>query len=144
MAKVLKAQTAPDMEAFRLRSFIERLIGEDLAETHDAPIDLMDVAAVLKGNPKAVLFRNVGPEGAELVGGVNGSRARIAAAFDAPAEKVLQLMRERLARPQALVEIDNSAFRTSKCRSPRNVCGGRSKPRSAHWVAGSLPFDRKT
>jgi len=36
MAKVLKAQNVPDMEAFRLSSFIRRLIVEGLAETHDA------------------------------------------------------------------------------------------------------------
>ena len=38
---------------------------------HDDPIDLVDVAAVLDGNPKAVWFRNVGPERTELVGNVS-------------------------------------------------------------------------
>ena len=64
-------QTAPplprhgiDTERFRLRSFIESLVGTDELQIHDAPIDLVDVAAVVDGNPKAVLFRNVGPEGA--------------------------------------------------------------------------------
>ena len=114
MAKVLDPETppgtgAPDMEAFRLRRFVDRLIEMDLAEIHDRPIDLIDLARVLDGNPKAVLFRDAGPEGAELVGGVTGSRARIAAGFGVPAESLLRTVRERLASPQPLVEVDSAA-----------------------------------
>ena len=80
MASVLRegtvAANAPDMETYRLRRFIEQLVEMDLAEIHEDPIDLIDLARVLDGNPKAVLFKNAGPEGAELVGGVTGSRAR--------------------------------------------------------------------
>ena len=61
MAKVPTARTVPDMEAFRLRSFIERLIGPGLAGTHDAPIDLMDVAAVLEGIRKRCCFAMSAP-----------------------------------------------------------------------------------
>ena len=71
--------TLADVDRFRLRRFVEAL-GDDL-ETVSGPTDLADVAAVLEGNPKAVLFRAVGPERQELVGNVTGSRARIARAF---------------------------------------------------------------
>ena len=96
---------APDLERFRLRPFVERLVEAGEAEVHADPIDLIDVAAVLDGNPRAVLFANAGPEGAELVGGVTGSRARIAAGFDCPPENLLALVLERLAVPQELVEV---------------------------------------
>ena len=98
----------PNTDAFRLRCFIERLIALDLAEIYEGPIDLIDLAAVLEGNPTAVLFKNAGPEGAELVGGVTGSRARIAAGFDVPAEALLQTVLERIAQPQPLVEVDSA------------------------------------
>lgn len=84
--------TLADVDRFRLRRFVEAL-GDDL-ETVSGPTDLADVAAVLEGNPKAVLFRAVGPERQELVGNVTGSRARIARAFGVePSELLPELLR---------------------------------------------------
>ncbi|HEY5348627.1 MAG TPA: UbiD family decarboxylase [Candidatus Lustribacter sp.] len=105
-------QTAPpvprhgiDTERFRLRSFIDSLAGTDELQIHDAPIDLVDVAALVDGNPKAVLFRNVGPEGAELVASVTASRARLAHAFGvAPADLRAELSRRLRVAPQ-LIEV---------------------------------------
>ena len=61
---------AADTERFRLRRFIERLVQLGECEIHDKPIDLVDVAAVLEGNPRATWFKSVGPEKAELIGNV--------------------------------------------------------------------------
>jgi hypothetical protein len=55
-----------DTEKFRLRHFVERLVQQGECIVHDAPITLIDVGAVLEGNPKAVWFKNVGPEHAQL------------------------------------------------------------------------------
>ena len=66
----------PDSEKFRLRHFVEKLAQEGECVVHDEPIDLVDVAAALDGNPNAVWFRAVGPERAELVGNVMGTRRR--------------------------------------------------------------------
>ena len=52
---------ALDSEKFRLRRFLESL-GPDEFERREAPIELADVAAVLEGNPRAVLFASAGPE----------------------------------------------------------------------------------
>ena len=49
-----------DVDRFRLRRFVEGL-GDDL-EAVSAATDLADVAAILEGNLKAVLFGAVGPE----------------------------------------------------------------------------------
>ena len=69
---------AADTERFRLRRFVERLVQLGECEVHDKPIDLIDVGAVLDGNPKATWFKSVGPEKAELIGNVMGSRKRLA------------------------------------------------------------------
>ncbi len=66
-----------DTEKFRLRHFVERLVQQGECVVHDAPIALIDVGAVLEGNPKAVWFKDVGPEHAQLVGNVMGSRKRL-------------------------------------------------------------------
>jgi 2,5-furandicarboxylate decarboxylase 1 len=62
-----------DTERFRLRNFVEKLVGSGECEIYDKPIDLIDVARVLDGNPRAVLFKAAGAEKAELVGNVMGS-----------------------------------------------------------------------
>src|SRR5690606_3422800 len=62
--------------------------------------------ARLDGNPKAVLFRDVGPEGAELVGNVMGSRRRLALAFDVDERDLLETIVDRLRTPHGPVEIE--------------------------------------
>src|SRR5512133_2404384 len=76
------SMTAIDIEKFRLRHFVEKLVQQGECVVHDDPIDLIDVAAVLDCNPHAVWFRAVGPEKTELVGNVMGTRRRLAAALD--------------------------------------------------------------
>jgi UbiD family decarboxylase len=100
--------TQVDTEKFRLRRFVEKLVQQDECIVHDAPIDLIDVAGVLDGNPKAVWFRAVGPEKAELVGNVMGSRARLACALDSDARAFPKALRERLQKPQAPIEVPSS------------------------------------
>jgi len=81
---------AIDTERFRLRRFVERLVQLGECEMHDQPIDLIDVGAVLDGNPRATWFKAVGPEKAELIGNVMGSRKRLALA---PYRRPLQPLR---------------------------------------------------
>ncbi|HYW61442.1 MAG TPA: UbiD family decarboxylase, partial [Xanthobacteraceae bacterium] len=99
----------PDTEKFRLRAFVERLVQQGQCVVHDAPIDLVDIAAVLDGNPKAVWFRNVGPEKTELVGNVMGARERLGLALDTDAAGFAKAMRERLPHPAAPIEVPSSA-----------------------------------
>jgi len=94
-----------DTERFRLRRFVERLAEIGELETHDAPIDLIELAEILNGHPKAVLFRNAGPEGVEVVGNVLGSRARLAAAFGVEPADLAREMTRRMAAPKPAVEI---------------------------------------
>lgn len=95
-----------DTERFRLRTFIDSLAGTAELQVHDAPIDLVDVAAVVEGNPKAVLFRSAGPERAELVASVTASRARLAHAFGVPPGGLRAELSRRLAVAPQLVDVE--------------------------------------
>jgi 2,5-furandicarboxylate decarboxylase 1 len=94
-----------DFDRFRLRRFIDTLAGLGELQVHDAPIDLADVAAVLEGNPKAVLFRAVGPERAELVGNVMGGRSRLAAAFGVTPQALRDEIGRRLRNKPDIFEV---------------------------------------
>jgi 2,5-furandicarboxylate decarboxylase 1 len=93
-----------DFERFRLRRFIESLGPEEL-DTHTAAIDLAGLAGVMEGNPKAVLFRSAGPEQAELVGNVMGSRARIATAFGVKPQELMKEVMRRLRNKPEIFEV---------------------------------------
>ena len=96
---------AVDCERFRLRQFLTRLGEAGELQTRDEPIDLADIAGVLEGNPKAVWFRAAGPERQELVGGVTGSRARIALAFGVAPDRLLAEVQRRLRNKPEIVEV---------------------------------------
>ncbi len=55
-----------------------------------------------------MLFRNAGPERAELVGNVLGSRERLALAFDTPPRDLVAKVMKRLDAPQPVIEIPSS------------------------------------
>ena len=93
-----------DLDAFRLKAFVEAL-GPDELEIVEEPVELGDIAARLEGNPKAVLFRAVGPERAPLVGNVTGSRSRLAKAFGVSPGRLLPELLARLQRPPQLVTV---------------------------------------
>ncbi len=97
-----------DLDRFRLRAFLEDLIGSDQLEVRDEPVDLADVAAILQGNDKAVWFRRAGPEGAELVGNVAGGRARLARAFGVAPDELRQEVERRLKLKPEIVELSRA------------------------------------
>lgn len=98
--------TAPDTDKFRLRSFVDELIAAGEVDIHDEPVPLSAVARYLDGNGKAVLFRDAG--GAELVGNVMGSPARIGRAFGVPRIEVPTEIARRIGTPQPIVEISSA------------------------------------
>ena len=94
-----------DTERFRLRTFLDSLAGSDELQVCEAPVDLVDVSAIVDANPRAVLFRRVGPEGAELAGNVTGGRERLARAFGVSAGALSGEVGRRLRIAPRLVEI---------------------------------------
>jgi UbiD family decarboxylase len=103
MTKIARAPQM-DLDAFRLLGFVESL-GPDELEVVEAPTELGDIAARLEGNPRAVLFRQVGPERAPLVGNITGSRARLARAFGVAPDRLLPELLARLQRAPELVTL---------------------------------------
>lgn len=100
--------TEIDTESFRLRSFVERLVAAGECVIHDAPIELVDVAAVLDAEVRAVWFTQVGAERAELVGNVMGSRHRLALSLGTSFAEFPKVLRERLAKPIAPIEMSRA------------------------------------
>ncbi|MGE0747883.1 MAG: UbiD family decarboxylase [Rhodospirillales bacterium] len=101
--------TTADCERFRLRGFVDDLVAAGEVEIVDEPTPLSRLAARLDGNPRTVLFRRAGPEGAEVVGNVMGSRARVARAFGTDERGLTAEFRRRLADPIPPVEVPASA-----------------------------------
>src|SRR5256712_1196787 len=98
-------ETGIDLERFRLRRFVDELLQKGELEVRAGPAELADVASALEGNAKAVLFERVGKEGAQLVGNVMGSRARLARAFGATPDKLLAEVLRRLRTAPQVVEV---------------------------------------
>ena len=96
----------PDYEQFRLRRFLESLREQGEVRTVEESVDLIDVGATLDESAQAVWFRSVGPERAELVGNVMGSRRRLALAFGVDEQALPELLRVRsqVEIPPTLVE----------------------------------------
>lgn len=103
--KAARPSTGVDFDRFRLRRFIESLAQHGELDIRNEPVDLADIAAILEGNPKAVLFRSVGPEGQELVGNVAGSRSRLAHAFGVEPGDLLQEVQRRLRNRPEFIEV---------------------------------------
>lgn len=94
-----------DFEKFRLRRFVDRLIEMGEVEVHDEPVALADLSDHIEATAKASLFRNAGPQGLEIAGGVVGSRRRFAAAFGVGERAIAGEVMRRLASPQKVVEV---------------------------------------
>jgi 3-polyprenyl-4-hydroxybenzoate decarboxylase len=86
MANPMTSRTSFDMNKFRLRTFVEKLIDMGEVEVHDEPVPLSELSRIAEATPKAILFRKAGPEQVELVSSVAGGRRRLAAAFGVPVD----------------------------------------------------------
>ena len=62
MTTSIQATSNIDMEKYRLRRFVARLIDMGEVEIHDEPVALTSLGAIIERTEKAVLFRRAGPE----------------------------------------------------------------------------------
>lgn len=108
MATSLKNDPIPDLDQFRLRRFVEEMIADGEVDVVEQEIDLADMAARMDGNEKAVLFRQAGPERAEVIGSMTGGRRRMAKAFGVAPGDLLAEVNRRLATPQDIVELESA------------------------------------
>ena len=97
-----------DLDKFRLRSFVEKLIAIGEMEVHEQPVSLADLSAMIESSPKAKCFKRVGVEQYEMVAAVSGSRRRLAAAFGTDERNVIHEYMRRMNDPQPVVEVPSS------------------------------------
>jgi UbiD family decarboxylase len=138
-----------DLDKFGLRRFMEQLVAAGECIVHSDPIELVDVAAILDGNEKAVWFRAAGPERAELVGNVMGSRRRIAMAFDVESPDLPAVLRERMQGAIPPIEISSERAPVQQivltgddadlCALPVSLQHGRD---GAPYISASIDFVR--
>jgi UbiD family decarboxylase len=108
MGSITDAPTRVDLERFRLRQAVERFAAEGELETITKAVDLVEIGAYLDGNSKAVLFRAAGPEKAELVGNVMGSRRRLALSMGVSEKDLRAETSRRLGQEIAPIEVSSS------------------------------------
>ena len=94
-----------DLDKYRLRRFVKRLIDLGEVEVHDEPVPLTRLSEMIEGTDKAVLFKQAGPERLEMAAKTAGNRRRIAAAFDTTEDKLYDEYFKRLGNLQPLVEV---------------------------------------
>ena len=108
MTKPAISKTSIDMNKFRLRTFVDKLIEMGEVEIHDEPVPLSELSGIVEATSKAVLFRKAGPEQLELVSSVAGDRRRLAAAFGVPMDNAWKEYLKRLESPQPVVEVTSN------------------------------------
>jgi len=105
---MIHATTSLDFDKYRLRNFVDRLIELGEVDVHDEPVPLTELSTIIEHMPKAVLFKNAGPERVEIVAKTAGNRKRIAAAFETSEDKLYEEYFKRLTNPQSLVEVPSA------------------------------------
>jgi 2,5-furandicarboxylate decarboxylase 1 len=97
-----------DLDKYRLRRFVERLIDMGEVDVHDEHVPLTALSEIIEASGRAQLFTSAGPERVEIVAKTAGSRRRVAAAFDTTDDRMGESYLARLSVPQALVEIPSA------------------------------------
>ncbi|MCC6474940.1 MAG: UbiD family decarboxylase [Burkholderiales bacterium] len=97
-----------DLEKFRLRTFVQRLAEMGEVEVHPESVALPDVSGIVEASEKAVLFKQAGPQKLEMIGGVAGSRRRLAAAFGTDARGLVPEFMRRVRSPHAPLEVSSA------------------------------------
>jgi UbiD family decarboxylase len=101
----MNATSNVDVEKYRLRRFVERLIDIGEMEIHDEPVPLTALSTIIERTERALLFKQAGPERVEIVAKTAGNRKRLCAAFAASGDKLCDEYFKRLANPQPVVEV---------------------------------------
>ncbi len=107
MDQKVKAESGVDMEKFRLRRFVDRLIEHGHVTIHEEPVALADLSSIIEATPNTHLFRQAGPEQLEMVSTIGASRARLAMAFEVPEDRLIEEYARRMANPQPIVEVSS-------------------------------------
>jgi len=96
------------LDRFSLRKFMDELRRAGELEERSDPVALAELENHLFGATKAVRFTSAGPEKAEVLGNVMGSRKRMAMAFGVPEADLLKEVMHRLQTPQDIEEVSRA------------------------------------
>ena len=96
-------------ERFRLRHFLDALAHDGGLDVRDAPTALCDVAAILEGSGRPVLFHRVGPDAQELAANVMASRECFAKAFGVAVDQVAKEIQLRLGAASQVYDVPRGA-----------------------------------
>src|SRR5262245_64850859 len=102
---MLQTVKPTDLDKFRLRRFVERLIELGEVVIHRDPIALAELSAAIASTPKAMLFKDAGPDHLEMIAALSGSRRRLAAAFGVDERQVAHEYMRRLGNAQPVIEV---------------------------------------
>jgi 2,5-furandicarboxylate decarboxylase 1 len=94
-----------DLDKFRLRRFVDKLIELDEVEIRDESVSLTDLSSIIESTTKAVLFKKAGLEKIEMIAKAAGSRKRLVAALGSTPQTVYEDLLSRFANPKKSVEI---------------------------------------
>jgi 2,5-furandicarboxylate decarboxylase 1 len=106
--KMSLADTRIDLDKYRLRRFVERLVEMGEMEVRNEPVALTKVSEIVESTPRGVLFKNAGPEKFEIAAKVMGGRKRLAASLGVSEDQVYDEIFKRISTPQQIVEIPSS------------------------------------
>ena len=88
MGKMSASATKIDLDKFRLRRLVDRLVDMGEMEVKSEPVPLVKMSEMIEGTKKGILFKQAGPDRLEVAAKVMGGRKRLAAAFDTTLEKL--------------------------------------------------------
>ena len=94
-------KSTSDLDKYRLRRFVDRLIDMGEVEIHDEPVPLTGLSTIIERTDKAVLFKKAGPEQTEIVAKTAGNRKRLAAAFGVARGQALRRVFQAPRQPAA-------------------------------------------
>lgn len=91
-----------DLDKFRLRGLVEKLVAHGKVEVHDEPVPLNQISPIVEHSDRAILFRRAGPEQFEIVARAAGSRDRMAVAYGVAEDRVQEEVLRRTETPQPM------------------------------------------
>src|SRR5262249_7578368 len=105
-AAMMTSSARVDLDAFRLRRFVDHLDKLGEVETRREAVALAGISAIIEAPPKARRVKDAGPGRVRNVGAVGGSRHRYGAAFGLTDERPLAAeFARRMQSPQRAIEI---------------------------------------
>ncbi len=104
---VIAPRQDSDLDAFRLRRLVDKLVDLGKVEVHDEPVSFTKISGIVEASDRAVLFRRAGLQQFEIAARVAGSRDRMAVAYGVSVDKVQEEVLRRAETPQPIFYVSS-------------------------------------